>query len=62
MRRERVTAEEVRAAVRGAGVTDVEDIEAVILETDGSFSVLRRGDGVATVAVPDVSNYPPSPS
>jgi uncharacterized membrane protein YcaP (DUF421 family) len=59
LRRERVTEDEVRAAIRGAGVADVADIEAVILETDGSFSILKRGDGLATAAERGVANYPP---
>lgn len=42
MKAVRVTEEEVRAAVRGAGHLDVTDIEAVVLETDGSFSVVPR--------------------
>ena len=41
MRRERVTEDEVRAAVRGAGIDGLEEIDAVILETDGSVSVVR---------------------
>jgi uncharacterized membrane protein YcaP (DUF421 family) len=40
MRRERVTEEEVRAAVRTHGVASLEKIETVILETDGTFSVV----------------------
>lgn len=44
LRHERVTEDEVRAAVRSAGLTAVEEVEAVVLETDGSFSVVRRGD------------------
>jgi len=43
MRHERVTEAEVRAAVRGQGVGALDDIDAVILETDGSFSVIRGG-------------------
>ncbi|MFO7664442.1 MAG: DUF421 domain-containing protein [Chloroflexota bacterium] len=62
MKRERVTEEEVLAAVRGGGVADVEDVEAVILETDGSFSILEKGDGPATVAKRGVGNYPPESS
>lgn len=42
LRRERVTEAEVRAAVRSAGIASVVDVEAVVLETDGSFSVVRR--------------------
>lgn len=41
MRRERVTEGEIGAAVRAAGLASLADAEAVILETDGSFSVVR---------------------
>lgn len=44
MRKVRVTKDEVRAAVRGAGQNAIDDIDAVVLETDGSFSVIRRGE------------------
>jgi len=40
MRGARVNAEDLRAAVRGAGKMSMEEVEAVVLETDGSFSVL----------------------
>jgi uncharacterized membrane protein YcaP (DUF421 family) len=43
LRRARVTEDEVRAAVRAAGIGAVEHTEAVVLETDGSFSVLPLG-------------------
>ena len=39
--RARVTEEEVLAAVRGAGFAELSKAEAVVLETDGSFSVIR---------------------
>jgi uncharacterized membrane protein YcaP (DUF421 family) len=42
MRRERVTEDEVRAAARASGIDALEQVDAVILETDGSFSVVRR--------------------
>jgi uncharacterized membrane protein YcaP (DUF421 family) len=45
LRRTRVTEEEVRAAVRSQGRPDLEGVEAVVLETNGSFSVIGRGDG-----------------
>ncbi len=38
----RVTESEVRAAVRHAGVARLESVDAVILETDGSFSVIEK--------------------
>jgi uncharacterized membrane protein YcaP (DUF421 family) len=45
LRRERVTEDEVRAAVRGAGLERLEQAQAVVLETDGSFSVIAAGGG-----------------
>ncbi|MGE3507563.1 MAG: DUF421 domain-containing protein [Vicinamibacterales bacterium] len=38
--RQRVSTEEVEAAVRSAGLAAVADAGAVVLETDGSFSVI----------------------
>lgn len=42
LRAQRVTQSELFAAIRGAGVASLELIEAVVLETDGSFSVVER--------------------
>lgn len=42
MRRERVTEGEVRAAIRAEGIAALSEIEAVVLETDGSFSVVQK--------------------
>lgn len=39
----RVTKDEVRAAVRSAGLDSLEKAHAVVLETDGSFSVVQPG-------------------
>jgi uncharacterized membrane protein YcaP (DUF421 family) len=52
MRRERVTPEEILAAVRSAGHANLECVEAVVLETDGSFSVIGSapGEGRSTLA------------
>lgn len=44
MRRQRVTEGEVLAALRGHGIGSVAQAAAVILETDGSFSVIRELD------------------
>ena len=38
MRRERITLDELRAAVRQSGGADLQDAQAVYLETDGSLS------------------------
>jgi uncharacterized membrane protein YcaP (DUF421 family) len=42
MKRSRVTEDEVIAAIRAASIGSIDDVEAVVLETDGSFSVLPR--------------------
>jgi uncharacterized membrane protein YcaP (DUF421 family) len=39
LKRERITEEEVRAAIRAEGVTRVEDVDAVVLENDGTLTV-----------------------
>jgi uncharacterized membrane protein YcaP (DUF421 family) len=57
LRAQRVTEDEVRAAMRAEGVRRVEDVEAVILETDGSFTVLGRGPAEATSAARDVAGF-----
>ena len=41
LRETRVTREEIRQAARTGGVADLADIGAVVLETDGSISVIR---------------------
>lgn len=43
----RVTEDEVHSAVRSAGLAALDDVEAVVLETDGSFSVIQQGSGSA---------------
>lgn len=57
LRRERVSREEILAAARSSGATDLSEIGAVVLETDGSLSILSRapdaaadGSTLATVA------------
>lgn len=43
LRRERVTEAEVEAAIRSQGYVALEEVGAVVLETDGTFSVLQQG-------------------
>ncbi len=50
MKRERVAEEEILSALRNSGVSAVEDADAVILETDGSFSVIQNiADGASAL-------------
>jgi uncharacterized membrane protein YcaP (DUF421 family) len=51
LRRTRVTEEEIGAAVRSHGLPRIEEVHAVVLETDGSFSVIGRS-GAGDDAVP----------
>ena len=62
LERQRVTPEEVRAAIRTQGMSQIDEVEAVVLETDGSFSVLAITSQPATAAIHDVANYPPCQS
>ena len=55
MKRERVTREEIRAALRAQGVAAVEEVEAVVLETESSFSVVMQPAGESASALADVS-------
>ena len=55
MKQERVTEEEIRSAIRAHGLASVEPVQSVILETDGSFSVVwqmvdKSHSGLADVA------------
>lgn len=42
LKRQRVTREEVQAALRESGKTDLAGIASVVLETDGTLSVIAR--------------------
>lgn len=62
MLRERVTEAEIRAALRGQGLSAVETVGAVILETDGSFSVIKDLGQLSASALVDVLGAPESKS
>lgn len=48
MRRQRVTEVEVVSALRNHGVGDADKVAAVVLETDGTFSIIEQGPAVGT--------------
>lgn len=58
MRRARVSHDEIRASLRGRGHAALEDIEAVILETNGSLSVVQRARAGAAGALQGVPGVP----
>lgn len=58
LKRQRVTAGEVRQAVRSQGIGDLDQVAAVVLETDGSFSVIPTAQAGAGGALTDVADTP----
>lgn len=54
MKKQRVTEEDVLSAVREAGVADLEHVEAVVLETNGAFSVIHIGKPAQHSTLQDV--------
>ncbi|MBD0254473.1 MAG: DUF421 domain-containing protein [Cytophagales bacterium] len=56
MQSERVTESEVRAAIRSAGIAGLDEIAAVVLETDGTFSVVKGGKTSSSSSLQDVLN------
>ena len=56
MRRERVSHAEVWAAVRGSGIARVEEVGAVVLESDGELSVIPKWDHPSPSALSDLEH------
>ena len=57
MKQERVAEGEILAALRSNGLSAIEDADAVILETDGSFSVIQNLDDSSASALKDVREF-----
>lgn len=58
LHRERVARDEVLAAVRQQGAPSLDAVEAVVLETDGSFTVIRRPEHGRASVLDRVRNVP----
>ena len=56
MRRQRVSEADVRAALRQQGIASVEQVGAVVLEADGTFSVVKElpGNASAFADIPEL--------
>src|SRR5687767_6590786 len=54
MRNQRVTEGEIRMAIRSKGLAAIEEVEAVVLETDGTFSVIEKSADNSRSALKDV--------
>ena len=61
LRKSRVAAAEVRQAVRSSGQGDLGEIAAVVLETDGSMSVIPRSAVGNWSALQDLPGAQPAP-
>jgi uncharacterized membrane protein YcaP (DUF421 family) len=53
MQAERITREEILAALRASGAAEPQDIAAVVLETDGTLSVVAQADTTAAAGTLD---------
>lgn len=54
MKREHVPEVEILAAVREEGIGDLEEVEAIVLEADSGFSVIKRSERKTGSALSDV--------
>jgi uncharacterized membrane protein YcaP (DUF421 family) len=57
MKAVRITEDEIRGAARQHGIASLEQVAAVVMETNGSLSVIRRSEGVAFSALKGVAGY-----
>ena len=55
MKTERVNEGEILQAMRSQGVSRIDQVEAVVLETDGSFSIVERTEAGKTTVLSNVS-------
>lgn len=58
MRAARVTEDEILAAARAQGLGSLEDVEALILETDGTFTVVSVDNKGTGSTLANIENYP----
>lgn len=58
LKRARVTPDEIHTALRGAGLQGMQNAHAVVLETDGTFTVLPQGEQKGTSSLDGVVGAP----
>jgi uncharacterized membrane protein YcaP (DUF421 family) len=56
--RERITKSEVEAAIRAQGMASFEEVEAVVLETDGSITVMSSSQNQSDSVLKSLHNFP----
>lgn len=57
LKKERITMDEVRAAVRQQGLASMDDVAAVVLETAGELTVIKKMEKGDAGALADVENF-----
>ena len=48
MRKERIDEDEIYAVVRSMGLSSLEEADAIVLETDGSFNLIQDAKNLKT--------------
>jgi uncharacterized membrane protein YcaP (DUF421 family) len=57
MKKERVMKKEILQAARSQGISSMTEIEAVVLETDGSISIIKKSDQQTRETLNDVQGF-----
>jgi uncharacterized membrane protein YcaP (DUF421 family) len=57
MNKERVMKKEILQAARSQGISSMTEIEAVVLETDGSISIIKKSDQQTRETLNDVQGF-----
>lgn len=58
MKEERVSPEEITAAARRQGILSLDSIDSIVLETDGTFSVIPKNGLTSNSSLFDVPGHP----
>jgi uncharacterized membrane protein YcaP (DUF421 family) len=56
MKKKRVLTEEILQAARSNGISSMDQVEAVVLETDGSISVIKKTERTGKSTLENVKN------
>ncbi|WP_188462410.1 YetF domain-containing protein [Marivirga lumbricoides] len=59
IKKERITIEEINLSIRKKGISSLEEVDAIILETTGDFTVVPSIKTENTGVLDDVNNFPP---
>ncbi len=58
MKQERITVEEIQEAARESGCTSMDELQAVVLETTGELTVIKKFSERIDEVITDVRNFP----